>query len=153
MINAPHWTAYLSALLTPTVAVLGAFIGYRQWRLAQNRLKLDLFERRLAIYRAAIDFLLSIAETGTIKTEHLYKFMASTSETKWIINESVANIFKNDFFEKAIDFQRIESELDGVPAGEIRTKAVNDKAAIRKWFISQHDVLDQKFSQYLQLQH
>ena len=42
-----HWTTYLSALLTPTVAVLGSLIAYRQWRLAQNKLKLDLFEQSI----------------------------------------------------------------------------------------------------------
>jgi len=34
----PHWTNYLAALLTPTVAVLGSVIAYRQWRTAQNKL-------------------------------------------------------------------------------------------------------------------
>jgi len=30
-----HWTAYLSALLPPTVVVLGSFIAYQQWFVAQ----------------------------------------------------------------------------------------------------------------------
>ena len=31
----PHWTAYLSALLAPVVAVLGSVIAYRQWLAVQ----------------------------------------------------------------------------------------------------------------------
>ena len=46
----PHWTTYLAALLTPTVAVLGSYIAYRQWHLAQNKLKLDLFDRRFSAH-------------------------------------------------------------------------------------------------------
>jgi len=42
----PHWTNYLAALLTPTVAVLGSIIAYHQWRTAQNKLKFELFDRR-----------------------------------------------------------------------------------------------------------
>jgi hypothetical protein len=41
----PHWTAYVSALGTPIIAALAAviasLIAYRQWRTAQDRLKLD----------------------------------------------------------------------------------------------------------------
>ena len=49
----PHWTTLLSALLTPAVAVFGIFIAYRQWRLAQEKLKLDLFDKRFEVYEAA----------------------------------------------------------------------------------------------------
>jgi len=153
MITDPHWTSYLSALLTPIVAVLGSFIAYRQWRLAQNKLKFDLFDRRLSIHKAASEFLVSIATSGTIKNEEFYKFMASTSETKWLINESVARYFTEDIFDKVLDFQRIEAELVGMPACETRTIAVNAKVEIRKWLLAQHKVLDEKFSEYLQLQH
>lgn len=43
----PYWTTYLSAFSVPAIAVLGAAIAYRQWRTAQNKLKLDLFESAL----------------------------------------------------------------------------------------------------------
>jgi len=46
----PSWVTVLSAMLTPAVALSVAFIAYRQWRTAQNRLKLDLFDRCLAIH-------------------------------------------------------------------------------------------------------
>jgi hypothetical protein len=60
----PKWTEELQAVGTPCVAVLAAFvagmIAYRQWRTAEaaketarNKLKLDLFEKRWAIYEAA----------------------------------------------------------------------------------------------------
>jgi hypothetical protein len=49
MVCDPHWTTYLLAMLTPLIAMIVAFIAFRQWRTAQNRLKLDLFDRRLAL--------------------------------------------------------------------------------------------------------
>jgi hypothetical protein len=153
MITDLHWTSYLSALLTPIVAVLGSFIAYRQWRLAQNKLKLELFDRRLSIHKAASDFLVSIATSGTIINEEFYKFMASTSETRWLISESAAKYFREDIFDKVLEFQRIDGELDDMPACETRTIAVNAKAEIRKWLLAQHKVVDEKFSKYLQLQH
>jgi hypothetical protein len=56
----PHWTAYVTALLTPIVAVFAAYVGYQQWRLNRHKLKLDLFDRRWAIYAATNDMLASL---------------------------------------------------------------------------------------------
>ena len=87
----PHWTAYLTALLTPTVAVLGAMIGYRQWRLAQNKLKLDLFDRRFKVYEAARDLLASIMTSGKAMDDKVFKFLVATREAKWLLDIDVAN--------------------------------------------------------------
>ena len=42
----------LSALLTPTIAIITTYIAYEQWRTNRNKLKLDLFDRRFAVYDA-----------------------------------------------------------------------------------------------------
>jgi hypothetical protein len=149
----PHWTAYLSALLAPIVAVLGSFIAYRQWRLAQNRLKLDLFERRFSIYEAARNLLSSIMTSGKAKDEEVFKYMAATREAKWLLNASIAEYVDKDLYHKAIYLQTLAAELEGVPVGEVRTKNVYAQAEIKKWFMAQYEVLDEKFAPYLQLRH
>jgi hypothetical protein len=56
----PHWTAYLTALLTPVIAVLATYIAYQQWRLNRHKLKLDLFERRWNVYATANDLMVAL---------------------------------------------------------------------------------------------
>ena len=153
MTTDPHWTAYLSALLTPTVAVLGALVAYRQWRLAQNKLKLDLFDRRFRVYEASRSLLASIRTSGKAKDEEVFEFMVATREAKWLLNQDVAEYLEKQLYHKALDLQCLASELEGVGVGEIRTKNVHAQADIKKWFGAQYDVLDQKFSPFLQLQH
>ena len=70
----PHWTQVLSALLTPTIAVLVAIIAYRQWRTAQNRLKFDLFDRRFAVYDAARNLLSSVMTRAKRKMTRCLSF-------------------------------------------------------------------------------
>lgn len=60
----PDWSSVVSSLLVPVIAVLGAVIAYRQWRVAQNKLKLDLFDRRFAIFDAARKLIASILASG-----------------------------------------------------------------------------------------
>jgi hypothetical protein len=149
----PHWTTYLAALLTPTVAILGALIAYRQWRLAQNKLKLDLFDRRLSIYEAARTLVASIMTSGKAKDEEVFKFMVATREAKWLLNDSIAQYLDKELYHNAIDLQTLAAELEGVPVGEVRTKNVRAQAEIKKWLLAQFEVLDEKFSPFLQLRH
>ena len=153
MCTEPHWTVYLAALLTPTVAVLGSFIAYRQWRLAQTKLKLDLFDRRFSVFEAARGLIASIMTSGKAKDEEVLKFLFATREAKWLLNASVAEYLDKQLYYKAIDLQTLDAELEGVPVGEERSKNVYAQADIKKWFAAQHQVLDEKFSPYLQLQH
>lgn len=149
----PHWTTYLAALLTPTVAVLGSYIAYRQWHLAQNKLKLDLFDRRFSVFEAARSLIASIMTSGKAKDEDVFKFLLATREAKWLFDATIAEYLDKQLYGKAIDLQTLNAELEGVPVGEVRTKNVHAQAEIKKWLAAQHKVLDEKFSPYLQLQH
>ena len=149
----PHWTAYLSALLAPVVAVLGSFIAYRQWRLAQSKLKLDLFDRRLKVYEAATGLISSIMTSGKTKDDETFKYMVSTREAKWLLSQEIAVYLDKQLYHKAIDLQTLAAELEGVLVGEVRTKNVQAQAEIKKWFMAQYPVLDAKFGPFLHLRH
>ncbi len=149
----PQWTSYLSALLTPIVAVLGSFIAYRQWRLAQNKLKFDLFDRRLAIYEAIGSLLASIMTSGEAKDDEVIKFLVATREAKWLFDASIAEYLDTQIYHKVIDLQALQSELQGMEFCDTRTKGVQAKAEIKKWLVAQYKILDKKFEPYLRLQH
>ena len=153
MTTDPHWTAYLTALLTPTLAVLGAHIAYRQWQLAQNKLKFDLFDRRFQVYEAARNLLASIMTSGKAQDDEVMKFRIATREARWLLSQDVADYLDKQLHHKALDLQCLASELKGVGVGETRTKNVYAQADIKTWCMAQYDVLDQKFSPFLQLQH
>jgi len=149
----PHWTTYLSALLVPTVAILGALIAYRQWRTAQNKLKLDLFDRRLVVYEAARDYISSVMTSGKTTKEKEFEFLAGTRGAKWLFDEDVTQYLDKELWHKICDLGCLQSELDGMPAGEERTKNIRDQADLKKWLIAQMKVLDDKFAPFLRLRH
>jgi hypothetical protein len=149
----PNWVTYLSALLTPTVAVIGSFIAYRQWRTAQNKLKLELFDRRFNVYLAATTLLASIMGSGKAKDEDLFKFLSATRDAKWLLNIDVANYMDKELYHKAVELMTFSDMLEGVPPGEERTANIRKQAEIKKWFLTQYEVLDEKFSSFLKLAH
>lgn len=149
----PHWTAYVSALLTPAVAAFAVYVAASQWVTARNKLRFDLFEKRFAVYQGARDFLGSIMTNGKVKEEALFKYLQATQATKWIVGQEVHDYLEREIYKPALELQYIEAELDGMPVGEGRTKKVERKAELRKHLIAQFDHLDAWFSAYLKLEH
>lgn len=149
----PHWTNYLSALLTPTVAIFGFVIAYRQWRTAQNKLKFDLFDRRFSVYEAVEKLLASIMANGKAKDEDIFRFLVATKEAKWLLNVDVATYLEKELYHKAIELQMFQNELEDISFSEERSANVNKQLEIKKWFMAQHEVLNEKFSPFLKLQH
>lgn len=147
----PHWTAYLQALLTPVVAVLAALIAWRQWRTARNKLKLDLFDRRFAVYDAARNLLGSIATSGKVKEDELTKFLIGTREVRWLLNKEIEEYLRAIYIE-AIHHQTTDDEL-GFANPEERKRLAHAKAAQRKVLLDKMQVLDEKFSEFLSLEH
>lgn len=149
----PHWITYISALLVPVIALLTLLIAYRQWRTAQNKLKLDLFEKRLAIYNAATAFIRNVMTSGNATDEQLRNLILGTKEAKWLLSTEIATYLDEELFTKGSDLRCLYDELEGVPVSEERTNNVHEQRKIKEWLESQYKILDEKFSKYLALRH
>lgn len=152
-ISKPHCTQVVSAFLVPIIAVFGIYIAYRQWRTAQNRLKMDLFDKRFSVYDAARKFLASVFVSGKVTDEELSKFTLGTGEAAWLLNDDIAGYFKEEIWKKALTLQVLQKVLEDLPKGEERTQKAQKKKELLKWFSDQHKVLDEKFSPFLKLRH
>lgn len=149
----PYWTHILSALLMPTIAIFGTILTYKQWRSAQNKLKMELFEKRYSIYDSSKRFLLLVLGSNKTDDEIFFKFRTSTYEAKWILNENIALYLDKQIWDEAINLQTLQAELEGVPAGEERTKNLQSQRDIKHRLQSQFELLDKKFTPFLTLTH
>ncbi|KQT96954.1 hypothetical protein [Rhizobium sp. Leaf453] len=60
----PAWIQILQALMTPLLAIVAGYIGYRQWHTAHQKIMLDLFDRRLNVYSNVRSALTMITSEG-----------------------------------------------------------------------------------------
>ncbi len=153
----PHWAQILSWLSTPFVAIIAAvfagMIAYRQWKTAQDKLKLDLFDRRFAVYDTARNLLASIMNMNQLKEGELIKFLSGTRESKWLLNDEITNFFEKELWVKANKLQTLFIVLDSLPRGQERNENIEKQSELIKWFREQYSVLDQKFEPFLKLKH
>jgi hypothetical protein len=147
------WTTVLSALLTPIVAIFGIWIAYRQWRTAQNKLKLDLFDRRLAIYEAVQRYLGGVMVSGKTSNEAEFIMLRETRGAKWLLNADIDHYLSKTLWERATKLNCLQSELEGLGVGAERSTNVTESRDIKEWMRKQHSVLDEKFAPFLMLRH
>ena len=152
MSTCTSWTTQLSALLTPTIAIAVGIISYRQWRTAQNKLKLDLFEKRIAIFDEAMAFIFESHGPEGASEEVMSRFITTSSRASWILNDDIAQILRSELYEKAIQIKVIAADLRAA-------EPPNKSAKTAELFKAQAEIrefsteLIKKFSPFLKLSH
>ena len=147
------WVDYLSALLTPMIAVFGSIIAFMQFRINRNKLRNELFDRRYAQYESIKDFLGSIMGAGKVTDDAQRKYLVGTSGIRFIFDKNIAEYVDTTIWHLAVALECLCSELEGMPVGEERTRNVQRQSEIKKKLFSELNGLEDKFSHYLQLQH
>ena len=149
-----HWTAYLTAFALPVLAGIGATIAYRQWRTAQNKLKLDLFDKRMIVYQAVRDTLGYIGSHGRINHEEQVKYLIGIQSSKWLFGPEIHKYLDETLWHKIVDLE-LHNTLSARDNGntEERTKHIHLQADTLKWLVGQYKVLDGMCAKYMTLSH
>jgi hypothetical protein len=78
---------FSSVALFLSIAV--AIIAALQWRVADNKLRLDLFDRRYKVYDATRKFLSVILREANFANPQLFEFYAGTSDAEFLFGPDV----------------------------------------------------------------
>jgi hypothetical protein len=146
MANGKDCIDVLSALLTPTIAILGSVIALQQWRTNRARLKHELFDRRYQQFVVVRDFLSSIMVCGKVKPEEEQKFCSGTRGVRFVFDKAMADYIEKKLWHLAIDLQSLEA----MPATE---ELASRQAEIKNMLNQELRDLEERFVPYLQLQH
>ena len=150
------WIDILSALLVPVIAIVGLIITYQQYKINQQRLKHELYERRLVIFKHMKTYLSEILSSGTVTYQRAMQFNYDVAESTFILNEDINNRIK-EIYSKSVDMATIYERLNpadgssGLPKGEERTKASQDKLELQLWLTNQLTELKPLFINHLSL--
>jgi uncharacterized protein YhaN len=99
----------LQALSVLVIGGIGAYIAWRQWRTAHDRLKLDLFDRRLAAYQRLKDATTPINASGKVTNEDADRFAQAMHDMRFLFDKEtdtcVDEIYRTMLAKHAIDAQ------------------------------------------------
>lgn len=147
------WITVLTAMLTPTVAAFGLFIAWKQWDTNRKKLKLDLFEKRIAIYEAVKKAIAEIYTKGQTSPEMERNFLQGISGAKWVFPADLASYLDIEIWGTIVEIGRTCAEFQGAPPSEHRKLSIRQNADAKNKLGAQFSTIDAKFAPYLTLAH
>lgn len=124
-------------LLVPAIAGFAVYIAKQQYRTAERKLRLDLFDRRLAVFNSVMKFLAEIVRDANADLNQLFTLVTETRDAEFLFDSEIS-AYINGLYTKAL---------------ELRTKhAVGDYKGdpqLLQWFSEQLKDAKEQFRKYL----
>ena len=147
------WVDILTALMTPTVAIIGSLIAYQQWRINKLRLRHELYDRRMGVYRKLMDFLGSILVHASFDSASYAEWLKASYEGYFLFDEGMVGYF-DTLNEKSRAFRRVcrEKETKAGKLDDDKWRELCDKdELLQEWFEKQFDIAKGRFGQFLRI--
>jgi hypothetical protein len=139
---------YLLSTVTVIIGISVAVLAYQQYRLAKDRFRLDLFEKRFSVYKGIQAFLTKIMIKGRVELDDLFEFRAAMQDAVFLFENDVPE-FISSFDKKALDVNAIGEQLKDLPIGEERSRLVKQQSERLMWLLDQLPRLKDVFGPYL----
>lgn len=142
------------------VIFAGATIYFviRQHKLEKTKIKLDVFPRRIDILDSIYNCILSIGSSPEKDIDNLCTLIHNTQNASFLFNEKdQIPEYITLLYKKGIDLAFKQKRLIQINDNKLkvieedRIKLINEIQEISMWFLSQNDIVKEKFKKYLQI--
>lgn len=147
----------LSAALTPVIAIVAVYVAYQQWRTNKTRLTLELYDRRLAVFKAVKALYGEMATLGKATYAMVLKFRSDTAEAEFLFGNEIEKHL-DDLYKKGIRLAALHEQMypsggaPGLPVGPERSKIAAEHGDLLLWFLQDAQAESHKrFGKYLKL--
>lgn len=147
-----HWTQYISPIGIPFIATIAAWIAFRQSQIARNKLKLDLFDRRMEVYTAVREALGSITRQGNLTQEQQLQYLQGTRAARWLFGPDVFKYLDETLWHKIVNLE-LHNTMSKDSSEPERIKHVHARAETMTWMVAQYKDFDALVAKYLSLRH
>ncbi len=142
------------ALLTPVVVIITVFIAYQQWKTNQQKLRLDIFDRRLKVYGEVKKILGLISRDANVSHKELSKFINAVSEADFLFEKEIP-LYINEIYRRGLSLrifnQKYKDYTQTPPDGYDHEKVCDEMNEDINWLTCQFESVEEKFKKYLQI--
>lgn len=151
MTSLPYWAQWLQLGGTFVLAGFAAFIAYRQWRTAHQRVVLDLFERRMALYEETREALASIVRNGRADGATYFNYCKAIDRISILFGNEVV-VYANDTRQRVNQMVMHSDMLASNELGhEERKHHANKSAELMTEFLKFYDVFPRLLAPYVRM--
>lgn len=139
-----------SALLTPVIGVVTTVILINQHRLEKRKLRLQLFEKRYAVYLAAMEYITAMMREGKSSAAAQALFLRDSRDRVFLFDKRIHQ-FLDDLWKQSIDLEMHQEIFRDLPVGSERTNHVEAAGVIKKQLPVLAERAQQLFGDYLKM--
>lgn len=139
------------ALVTLVVGGIAATIAFRQFRIAKDKLRLDLFGKRLEAYEKLQEFFTAIMREGCVKDEMLPILAEARYKSRFIFGSEIEAKF-DIWWKKAVEMRTLRVQMygpDALPVGPKRTAICQREHDAILWMMDEMKSCSELYSKYL----
>ena len=134
---------------TVAVGVVAAYIAFQQFWLARERLRLDLFEKRFAVFAAVRRFLSLILQGASVKMDDFWQYRAGVAEASFLFDEDITD-YLGEIDRRALRAWRIGDEMkEPEPNEDLRVKRAGELSKELQWLTEQLAELKPRLAPYM----
>lgn len=159
IVEAPIWRDainILAAALSPLIAAVAVYIAYQQWRINKMKSDIDLYDRRIGIYRSTKKFLSEVMRDGETSWARVHEFYAEVSEADFLLPEDIIQTLYN-IRTVGLDLAYFQKKLypgehgRPLPPGDERSRVAEQKRDCLKYLADQIVVVRDLFQYHLSM--
>jgi hypothetical protein len=139
---------FLFSIATLFLSVAVVAIAWQQWRVAENKLRLDLFDRRYKVYDATRKFLTGILAKANFTLSDLFEFNTATFDAEFLFGADVTEHL-DKIRKRAVHLQTAQRIYDPLPVGDERSRHVQAAHDDLLWLTEQFTAINKAFIPYL----
>lgn len=135
-----------------SIARRQADIAEQQAKLADIRMRHDLYDRRFKIYEAARALVVAVFRRVNVSDDEFFSFVSGTADAVFLLGPDMV-VYLDEMRAKALQLRqlnRLINEPPPIPEPDQAT-APREKANLGTWFVAQNEVLIEKFRLFLAL--
>lgn len=134
------------------MALLAAIVTWttvQQHKLAKERFKLDMFEKRFAVYKGVQEFLTIISvQGGKFDLNQLFEFRRKTQDSTFLFGNDIPQ-YIDQIDTKASEMMATKEEYEPLPVGQQKHEMVEEANRLLAELIDELPKLKEVFAPYL----
>lgn len=165
--NAGPIATVIAAVLAASVAFLFGLAQYsiakRQAKTAaiaaetaRNKLRMDLFDKRLPFYKVVVSAWNAAASTGVFDSNDRRKYVEGIAGSEWLFDEDVTGYISAQFWQMLVVLDNANIEYANALATgseNLKEGRKQQRDIVLSTIVEQRPVIDALFKPYLQLKH
>ena len=150
MMNGTDCVQFFSAMLTPTIAMITTYIAVQQYRLQRLTSKRELYDRRLQVFEATMEFVAKVVRDGSPDDDGVRQLSRQRAASLFLFKEEIPK-YLDELYKKAVDLMFADRELDSsaLAPGKRRDEVIEKRTVLFDWFSDQLEGGVKKFQPYL----